>query len=112
MHDGLEREHAGTLPVRDRGAGHSGIEVKTAEDGEVLIRGPNVFGYYKDEAATREVLDEDGWLRTGDVGSIDDGFLAITDRKKDIIVTAGGKNVSPQNIENELKASKYVSRRS
>jgi long-chain acyl-CoA synthetase len=87
-----------------------GIEVKTAEDGEVLIRGPNVFGgYYKDEAATREVLDEDGWLRTGDVGSIDDGFLAITDRKKDIIVTAGGKNVSPQNIENELKASKYVS---
>ena len=87
-----------------------GIEVKTAEDGEVLIRGPNVFGgYYKDEAATREVLDDDGWLRTGDVGSIDDGFLAITDRKKDIIVTAGGKNVSPQNIENELKASKYVS---
>jgi long-chain acyl-CoA synthetase len=87
-----------------------GIEVKTAEDGEVLIRGPNVFGgYYKDEAATREVLDEEGWLRTGDVGSIDDGFLAITDRKKDIIVTAGGKNVSPQNIENELKASKYVS---
>ncbi len=87
-----------------------GIEVKTAEDGEVLIRGPNVFGgYYKDEAATREVLDGDGWLRTGDVGSIDDGFLAITDRKKDIIVTAGGKNVSPQNIENELKASKYVS---
>jgi long-chain acyl-CoA synthetase len=87
-----------------------GIEVKTAEDGEVLIRGPNVFGgYYKDEAATREVLDEDGWLRTGDVGSIEDGFLAITDRKKDIIVTAGGKNVSPQNIENELKASKYVS---
>ncbi len=87
-----------------------GIEVKTAGDGEVLIRGPNVFGgYYKDEAATREVLDEDGWLRTGDVGSIEDGFLAITDRKKDIIVTAGGKNVSPQNIENELKASKYVS---
>ena len=87
-----------------------GIEVKTAGDGEGLIRGPNVFGgYYKDEAATREVLDEDGWLRTGDVGSIEDGFLAITDRKKDIIVTAGGKNVSPQNIENELKASKYVS---
>ena len=87
-----------------------GIEVKTAGDGEVLIRGPNVFGgYYKDEAATSEVLDGDGWLRTGDVGSIEDGFLAITDRKKDIIVTAGGKNVSPQNIENELKASKYVS---
>jgi long-chain acyl-CoA synthetase len=87
-----------------------GIEVRTADDGEVLVRGPNIFaGYYKDEAATREVVDEEGWLHTGDVGSIEDGFLAITDRKKDIIVTAGGKNVSPQNIENELKASKYVS---
>jgi long-chain acyl-CoA synthetase len=87
-----------------------GIEVRTANDGEVLVRGPNVFGgYYKDDAATREVIDEDGWLHTGDVGSIEDGFLSITDRKKDIIVTAGGKNVSPQNIENELKASKYVS---
>jgi long-chain acyl-CoA synthetase len=87
-----------------------GIEVRTADDGEVLVRGPNLFaGYYKDEAATREVVDADGWLHTGDVGSIEDGFLSITDRKKDIIVTAGGKNVSPQNIENELKASKYVS---
>ena len=87
-----------------------GIEVRTADDGEVLVRGPNVFGgYYKDDAATREVIDENGWLHTGDVGSIDDGFLSITDRKKDIIVTAGGKNVSPQNIENELKASKFVS---
>jgi long-chain acyl-CoA synthetase len=87
-----------------------GIEVRTADDGEVLVRGPNVFGgYYKDEQATREVLDEEGWLHTGDVGSIEDGFLAITDRKKDIIVTAGGKNVAPQNIENELKASKYIS---
>jgi long-chain acyl-CoA synthetase len=87
-----------------------GIEVRTAADGEVLVRGPNVFaGYYKDEEATREVVDEEGWLHTGDVGSIEDGFLTITDRKKDIIVTAGGKNVSPQNIENELKASRYVS---
>jgi long-chain acyl-CoA synthetase len=87
-----------------------GIEVRTAEDGEVLVRGPNLFaGYYKDEGATRAVVDDDGWLYTGDVGVIEEGFLTITDRKKDIIVTAGGKNVSPQNIENELKASKYVS---
>jgi long-chain acyl-CoA synthetase len=88
-----------------------GIEVKTAEDGEILIKGPTVFaGYYNDEEATRAVLPGDGWLHTGDVGSIDeDGFLTVTDRKKDIIVTAGGKNVSPQNIENLLKAIPWVS---
>ena len=88
-----------------------GIEVATAEDGEILIKGPTVFaGYYKDEQATREVLPGDGWLHTGDIGEIDeDGFLKVTDRKKDIIVTAGGKNVSPQNIEGLLKGIPWVS---
>jgi long-chain acyl-CoA synthetase len=88
-----------------------GCEVRIAEDGEIELRSQTVFqGYYKDPEATAEVLREDGWLRTGDIGELDeDGFLHITDRKKDILVTAGGKNVAPQNIENELKTSKYVS---
>jgi long-chain acyl-CoA synthetase len=88
-----------------------GTEAKLAEDGELLIRSPTIFqGYYKDPEATAEVLGPDGWLLTGDVAEIDeDGFITITDRKKDIIVTAGGKNVAPQNLENDLKTSKYVS---
>jgi long-chain acyl-CoA synthetase len=88
-----------------------GFEIRIAEDGEILIKGPTIFaGYYKDEESTRAVLDEDGWLHSGDVGELDeDGFLTITDRKKDIIVTAGGKNIAPQNLENELKASRFVS---
>ncbi|HEX9945474.1 MAG TPA: long-chain fatty acid--CoA ligase, partial [Thermoanaerobaculia bacterium] len=89
-----------------------GVEIKTAEDGEVLIRGRNIMqGYYNLPEATAEALDEEGWLHTGDVGQLDDeGFLAITDRKKDILVTAGGKNIAPQNVENMLKAScPYVS---
>ena len=88
-----------------------GFEVRADEDGELLIRSETVFaGYYKDEQATREVLGEDGWLRSGDLGSIDaDGFISITDRKKDILVTAGGKNVAPQNLENALKTAPLVS---
>jgi long-chain acyl-CoA synthetase len=88
-----------------------GIELQVADDGELLVRSTTVFaGYYKDPEATAAVLGDDGWLRTGDIASIDeDGFVTVTDRKKDILVTAGGKNVAPQNIENDLKASKYVS---
>jgi long-chain acyl-CoA synthetase len=88
-----------------------GTEVRIAEDGELLIRSETIFqGYYKDPEATAEVLGLDGWLKTGDIGEIDaDGFITITDRKKDLIVTAGGKNVAPQNLENDLKTSKYVS---
>ena len=88
-----------------------GFELRLAEDGELLIRSDTVFGgYYKDPDATAEVLDDDGWLRSGDIAEIDaDGFVTITDRKKDIIVTAGGKNIAPQNIENDLKASKFIS---
>jgi long-chain acyl-CoA synthetase len=87
-----------------------GCEVRIAEDGEILVRGPNVFqGYYKNEEATRETL-VDGWLRTGDIGTVDaDGFVKITGRKKDIIITAGGKNITPANIEAEVKQHPLVS---
>jgi long-chain acyl-CoA synthetase len=88
-----------------------GTELRLGDDGELFIRSPTVFaGYYKEEAATRDVLDAEGWLRSGDVAEIDDeGFVTITDRKKDIIVTAGGKNVAPANIENELKVHREIS---
>jgi long-chain acyl-CoA synthetase len=87
-----------------------GCEVKIAEDGEILVKGPNVFqGYYKNEEATRETI-VDGWLHTGDLGSVDeDGFIKITGRKKDIIITAGGKNITPANLENEIKQHPLVS---
>jgi long-chain acyl-CoA synthetase len=111
-----ESTAAGTLntPKRRRigtvGRALPGTEVRIAGDGEVLMRGPHVFsGYYKDPAATEEALEPDGWLRTGDLGALDDGYLSITGRKKDIIITSSGKNITPVNIENALKENRWIS---
>lgn len=103
-----------TLPGRTKfgtvGVPFPGTEVKIADDGEIVVRGPHVFmGYYKDEAATAEALD-DGWLQSGDLGEFGaEGYLSITGRKKDIIITAGGKNVAPSHLESGIKASLLVS---
>jgi len=87
----------------------AGVEVKLAEDGEICTRGPHVFkGYFKDPEQTARTIDPEGWLHTGDVGEWEDGRLKIVDRKKDILITAGGKNVAPAYIENKLKFSPYV----
>jgi long-chain acyl-CoA synthetase len=86
-----------------------GIEVALADDGEILTRGPHVFkGYFKDPELTAQTVDGDGWLHTGDVGAWEDGYLRIMDRKKDIIITGGGKNITPAYIENKLKFSPYI----
>jgi long-chain acyl-CoA synthetase len=101
-----ERIKIGTAGVHARGT-----EIRLGADNEVLVRGPNVFaGYWRLPEKTRETIDADGWLHTGDCGEIDaDGYLAIRDRIKDIIITSGGKNITPSNIENHLKFSPYVS---
>lgn len=92
------------------GVPYPGVDVKLAEDGEILAKGPNIFlGYYKDETATKNAFDEDGWFKTGDVGRwTDDGFLQIIDRKKEILVTSGGKNVPPQNIERMFQDNNLI----
>jgi long-chain acyl-CoA synthetase len=106
----VNRPEPGGFRFGSVGKAQQGVEVRIGDDGEVLIKGPNIFqGYYKNEDATRETL-EDGWLHTGDLGRLDeDGFLYITGRKKDIIITAGGKNITPANLENGLKQSRWIS---
>ncbi|HLU83569.1 MAG TPA: long-chain fatty acid--CoA ligase [Trueperaceae bacterium] len=105
---GLIAIHKRDVRLGTVGTEFKGVEMRIADDGEIMSRSPGNFtGYHKDAAATAAAL-EDGWLRTGDIGVIDDGHLRITDRKKDILITAGGKNIAPQKIENQLKSSIYI----
>ena len=107
----ISMNHLGKWKFGTVGAQVPGIEVQIAEDGEILTRGPHVMkGYFNNETATAEVIDEDGWFYTGDIGIIDeDGFVKITDRKKNIIVLSNGKNVAPQPIESKLVQSPFIS---
>jgi long-chain acyl-CoA synthetase len=101
----LEHHRFGTV-----GRALPGVELKIADDGEILIKGANIFAGYHNQASTSFGAVENGWLHTGDLGSIDeDGYLSITGRKKDIIITAGGKNLTPANIENDLKQCRWIS---
>lgn len=87
----------------------SNVEVKIADDGEICMRGPNLMmGYYKDEVRTNEVIDSEGWFHTGDIGVLEEGFLRITDRKKEIFKTSGGKYIAPQQMENKFKESRFI----
>jgi long-chain acyl-CoA synthetase len=115
---GLTETSAATFvnrPSRNRigtvGQPLPGVSVRIADDGEILISGPIVFrGYWRNPSATAEVLDADGWLHTGDIGAVDDaGFLSVTGRKKELIVTAGGKNVAPTVLEDRLRAHPLIS---
>jgi long-chain acyl-CoA synthetase len=119
VHEGYgQTECAGISHINPPGANRIGtvgktvplVESKIADDGEILLRGPNVFcGYLNQPEATAETVAPDGWLHTGDIGTVDkDGYLTITGRKKEIIITAGGKNLSPEKIENALKTSPYI----
>jgi len=98
------------MAIGSVGVSLPGSECRTADDGEILVRGPQVFcGYLHNEEATARTVDAEGWLATGDIGAIDAaGYLRITGRKKEIIITAGGKNLSPEKIENALKLSPYI----
>jgi long-chain acyl-CoA synthetase len=102
----IEEHKFGTV-----GRAFPGCEIRIADDGEILVKGPNIFkGYYKMQDASFGATDPEGWMHTGDLGSIDeDGYLSITGRKKDIIITAGGKNLTPANIENDMKQSRWIS---